>query len=34
VTELGGAAGITALYFAATQLLANHAFMRAEASHA
>lgn len=34
VTELGGAASITALYFAATQLLANHAFMRAEASRA
>jgi hypothetical protein len=33
-TGLGGAAGITALYFAATQLLANASAMRAEASRA
>jgi Methylamine utilisation protein MauE len=34
VAELGGAAGIAALYFASTQLLANSAAMRAEASPA
>jgi hypothetical protein len=34
VAELAGAAGIAALYFASTQLLANEAAIRAEASHA
>jgi hypothetical protein len=34
VAALGGAAGIAALYFATTQLLANDAAMRAEAAHA
>jgi hypothetical protein len=34
LAELGGAAGIVALYFASTQLLANDAAMRAEAAQA
>ena len=34
LAQLGGAAGIAALYFVATQLLANEAAMRAEATAA